>query len=279
LHPDAGVPTLYVKETPPMKILFALPLLAALAACASTPKPAGHLSTYEGLETKDGTVRTGLALRKAQTAVTRVAIEPTKVASGPGTRWLTEAERALLAREADAQLCFELTERYELAPTPAEADARVRAVITRVKPTGRTASAVSAASGFFIPGPIGLRVPGTTGGLSAEAEMLDREGRQLAALIWTRKAQPIGTDDPSLSRLGDALQFIEPFADAAAAAATPEGLKSRKIGDDDPCAAYGPRLRPEGFLAKFATGLYVPQLSGAKAKSADSAETDAVERR
>lgn len=259
--------------------LAALPLMLCLAACASTPKPSGQLSTYEDLKARDGTVRTGLAERKAVTTVTRVAIEPTRIAPGAGTQWLSRDERALLAREADAQLCFELTERYELAPTPAEADARVRAVITRVKPTGRAGSALAAAGGFFIPGPIGLRLPGATGGLSAEAEMLDRDGRQLAALVWTRDAQPIGTDNPSLSRLGDALQFIEPFADAAAAAATPEGLKSRKIGKDDPCAVFGPRIRPEGFLAKFATGLYVPSLSGAKAASADEAGKTASEDR
>ena len=31
----------------------------------------------------------------------------------------------------------------------------------------------------------------------------------------------------------------------------------------DPCAEYGPRLRPEGWITKFATGLYVPRMSGA----------------
>lgn len=254
-----------------MKAWIAAPLLLALAACASTPKPSGQLSSYDGLKTREGAIRTGLAERKAEITVARVALEPTRIVDGPGTAWLSPAERTLLAREADAQLCFEFTERYELAASPSSADARVRAVITRVKPTGRAASALSAASGFFIPGPIGLRVPGTVGGLSAEAEMIDTKGRQLSAVVWTRNAQPVGTDDPSLSRIGDALQFIEPFADAAAAAATPEGLKSRKIGDDDPCAAYGPRIRPEGFLASFATGLYVPELSGAKKEAADKA--------
>lgn len=256
-----------------MKAVTALPLLLMLGACAAIPKPSGQLSTYEGLATREGAVRTGLAQRKAEVRVERVAIEPTVVTAGPQTAWLTDGERALLAREADAQLCFEFTERYALAASPAEADARVRAVITRVEPTGRAASALSAASGFFIPGPIGLRVPGTVGGLGAEAEMLDRQGRQLAAVVWTRDAQPLGTDNPSLSRLGDALQLVEPFADAAAAAATPAGLKSRKIGADDPCAAYGPRLRPEGFLAKMATGLYVPNLSGAKGERTKGVET------
>ena len=33
----------------------------------------------------------------------------------------------------------------------------------------------------------------------------------------------------------------------------------------DPCAQFGPRFRPEGFLAGLASGLYVPEMSGAKA--------------
>jgi len=76
---------------------------------------------------------------------------------------------------------------------------------------------------------------------------------------------PIGADDPSLSRLGDALQFAEPFADAAGKTMTAPTAKPRPIPKPDPCARFGPRFRPEGFLAKFATGLYVPQMSGAQA--------------
>jgi hypothetical protein len=264
-----------------LKQYLALIPLLGLAACATPGKPSGQLSSYEGLSTRDGAVRTGLSERRTTAPadrVRRVAIEPTRIVPGPKTDWLSDGERELLRRETDAQLCFELTERFELTTSPAEADARVRALITRVKPTGRFGSTVSAASGFFIPGPIGLRVPGALGGLGAEAEMVDRDGKQLAALVWNRNATTVGTDNPSLSRLGDALQFVEPFADAAAAAATPKGLKSRRIGEADPCAAYGPRIRPEGFLAKFATGLYVPQLSGARAATAEAASKDAASR-
>ena len=135
-----------------------------------------------------------------------------------------------------------------------------------MKPTGRTASAASAAVGFFIPGPVGLRMPGTLGGLGAETEMVMTGGRQAAALVWNRDATAVGADDPSLNRLGDALQFAEPFADVAAATMTPKGQKSRKIdSDDDPCAQFGPRFRPEGFVAGIASGLYLPGMSGAKA--------------
>lgn len=257
------------------KLIVPLLALACLGACATPGAPSGALSTYDGLTPRSGTLRTGISERKSDadlSSVRRVLLEPARLAPGEQTSWLNDKERALLLRELDAQLCFEITERYELTYDPARADARVRAVVTRVKPTGRAASTASAAAGFFIPGPIGLRVPGTLGGLGAEAELVTSEGRQAAALVWNRDATAVGTDDPSLSRLGDALQFAEPFADVAAATMTPKGLKSRKIeSEDDPCAQFGPRFRPEGFLAGLASGLYVPEMSGAKAvpKGAD----------
>ena len=254
-----------------MKLVFLILLPAALAACATPGRYSGQLSSYDGLQAKDGAVRTSVVRRADKdrlAGVSRVSIRPARLAEGKDTAWLTPAEREVLLREVDAQLCFELTERFVLAPEGEKADADVRVVVTRVEPTGRAASALSAASGFFIPGPIGLRVPGTVGGLGAEAEMIAADGKQTAALVWNRNATPIGTDDPSLSRIGDALQFAEPFGDTVGAVMTPEGLKSRKIEDPDPCAEYGPRFRPEGFLAGMATGLYIPGASKAKAEKA-----------
>lgn len=248
-----------------MRALLALPVLCLLAACTTAHKPAGFLTSYQGLQERDA-LRAKIAQRKAAptVAVRRVRIEPTVLHPGAEAGWLNEAEQATLLREVDAQLCFELSERYEIGKADAEADARVRAAVTRVEPTGRAGSVVAAAASFFIPGPIGVRTPGALGGLSAEAEMLALDGRQLAAITWSRDATAIGTDNPSLSRLGDALQFVEPFADDAAKAMTPVDHEGRKIGKPDPCAEFGPRFRPEGWAARFATGFYFPEMSGAK---------------
>lgn len=252
-------------------------LLLGVSACATAQgKPSGQLTSYDALAPKAGTLRVAVVERADDDAlrqIDKVLIEPTRLV-GRETAWLTPEERSRLLREVDAQVCFEMSERYALTYDATQADARVRVLVTRVKPTGAVGSAAAAAAGFFIPGPIGVRLPGSTGGLGGEAEMLDRSGRQLAALIWNRNANAVGTDDPSLSRLGDALQFAEPFADAVARTFSAEGVKARKIGDDDPCAQFGPRFRPEGFLAKFATGLYVPQMSGARAVPAGG--TDAA---
>ena len=252
-----------------MKAIPSVVALLALGACATKPPPnAGFLSSYDGLVARQDTLRASIRQKadsQALAGIGAVSIAPTELAGGAD--WMTEAERAQLLREVDAQLCFELSERYEIAGPDTVADARVRAAVTGAQPTGRVGSAAAAATKFFIPGPIGVRAPGTLGGLAAEAEMLTADGRQVAAIAWARNANAVGTDDPSLSRLGDALQFAEPFADAAAATMSDKDRKSRKIERAaDPCARYGPRFRPEGFLVKMGSGLYVPELSGARAE-------------
>ena len=256
-----------------MKLLLVLPLLGMAAACASPAPKTGFLSSYDGLAPRPGAVRADVAERKdaaALAAVGRIRLEPARIPANAEAAWLSDEDRRALLREVDAQLCFELSKRYELVADGH--DAQVRAAITRVRPTGRVASAASAAAAFFIPGPIGVRVPGTLGGLGAEAEMLAADGRQIAAVTWNRSAMPLGTDNPSLSRIGDGLQFAAPFADAAAQALTAPGAKTRRVGDPDPCRQFGPRFRPEGWAAKFATKLYVPQMSGARAAPTEPVE-------
>lgn len=257
-----------------MRIAAAISLPLLLAACASAPTQSGFLSGYDGMADREGTVRAAINERRDAEKladVRRVFIAPTRIdAEAP---WLNDVERTVLLRELDAQLCFELSERYEIAPEDDDKAARVRAAVTGVEPTGRAASAASAAASFFIPGPLGLRAPGTLGALSAEAEMLaPLTGEQIAAISWTRTATAVGTDNPSLSRIGDALQFAEPFADAAAEVMTADAPTKQKIdAKTDPCLRYGARFRPEGWAAKFATGLYVPQMSGAKAEAEEEA--------
>ena len=249
-----------------MKNLLILPLLGLVAACSTPTQPTGMLSTYDGLAVKPGAVRASVSDRKdeaALAAVRTVALAPTLAAEDTAA-WMSPLERTTLLREIDAQLCFEMSERYEIAAPDGAADAKVRAILSHVRPTGRVSSAASAAAGFFIPGPIGLRAPGTLGGLGVEAEMVGADGKQLAAITWTRQGMAVGTDNPSLSRIGDAMQFAEPFADDAAKAMTATDRKPIKIAKPDPCAQYGSRVRVEGMAAKFATGLYVPQMSGAK---------------
>lgn len=261
---------------------LAAPLvLLALGACAGTPQQGAFLTSYEGLVPRTDMVRAGALDRtdlEGLAKVQSVRIEPTVFSPrAEATAWITPAEQTAVLREVDAQLCFELSRRFEITSALAPASShRVRAAVTEVIPTGRVGSAASAAAGFFIPGPIGVRVPGTLGGLGAEAELLDSAGQQVAAVVWRRTASAIGTDNPSLSRIGDALQFVGPFADVAAAAMTPEDHTNRSITTEtDPCREFGPRFRAEGFGARFITGLYVPEASAARPAATAPAASEA----
>jgi hypothetical protein len=133
--------------------------------------------------------------------------------------------------------------------------------VVRIDATAPAGSAVAAVANAFIPGPGTVRVPGTTGGLAAEAELLDPRGRQAAAIAWARNANVLGTDSPSLSRVGDALQMAEPFADAVGDTFAPTDRPVRAIADPDPCGRYGPRNQPGGFVTRLVTGLYVPEVN------------------
>lgn len=255
-------------ETILTRSLALVGLTLALGACATAaPERSGFLSGYESLQARKNSGRAHVREFRdspALDSVRRVALTPAVLAQGADSRSpLTPAERQAVLREVDAQLCFELSERFEIVGAE-EADADIRAAVTWFEPTGRFASAASAASGFFIPGPIGLRAPGTLGGLGVEAEMRKTsDQRQIAAIAWARRAMAVGMDDPSLSRVGDALQFAEPFADTAAVVMTPKGLKSRDIdAKTDPCKAYGDRFQPGGFAARMITNLYIPDSRG-----------------
>lgn len=244
---------------------LALLLLAGstLAACQTAPAVnAGFLTSYDGLTTRDDTLRASIRERRdeaAANAVEQVYLEPSVLVAGAGDA-LSEADRALVLREVDRQVCYEMSERFTIVDSAANA-ARVRTAVTGINPTGAAGSGVAAVANVLIPGPGTLRVPGTTGGLAAEAELVAPGGMQVAALAWARNANVVGTDSPSLSRVGDALQMAEPFGDAVGDAFAPTGRAVRPIADPDPCARYGPRTQPAGFATRLVTGLYVPEIN------------------
>jgi hypothetical protein len=255
-------------------------LLLAMGACATAPKPdAGYLSRYDKLGGRGDGLRASVrqwADADALKTVNTVRIQPAAMLDGADeTRALEPLEQRALLREIDAQLCFELSERFAIAAPHESADAEVRSAVTWFRPTGRGASAVSAAAAFFIPGPIDLRAPGTLGALGVETEMQAADGRQIAAVAWARQANAVGTDAPSLVKAGDALQFAEPFADDAAAAMTPTPAPAKRKFESgqDPCRDYGPRVRVGSFAAKVITNLYVPQATVAEPGQTQPSET------
>jgi hypothetical protein len=248
-------------------------LLAALfgvAACQSTPAAhSGFLSTYGGLGGGADGARGPVDRRDdaASDEITWVYIAPSVLALGAESP-LSAEEQAMVRNEVDRQICFEVSERFSVIPEASPQAGTIRTAIVRIDPTNRTGSAVSAVAGFFIPVPIvKFRAPMTTGGLAVESELITPDGRQAAAITWARQAEVVGRAEPSLSRVGDALQLAEPMGDAVGDAFSTRARPVRPIADPDPCARFGSRRDIGRTVANgvvgFATGLYMPEVSGA----------------
>ena len=249
-------------------------LALASGACASggPPSNAGFLTSYEGLTPRTDVVRASVAERRDEalaSTITRLWVAPAEVfdVSEP---ILSHGDRLAVLAEVDRQICYELSERFDIVEQPDHLAGTVRVGVTYIRPTHQAGSAAAAVANFFIPGPIKVRAPGGTGGLGAEAELLTPDGRQAAAIVWRRDAMVVGTDKPSLSRIGDAHQLAEPLGDMVGDALAPSDRAVRSIPDPDPCRRFGPRVRMEGVLAGMATGLYEPRLSGGRTNT----ETD-----
>lgn len=252
--------------------------LCGLAACQTAPAAdSGFLTGYDRLVAREDTIRASIRQYRDEAgaaAIERVWLEPA-VLFGTVGEGLRDQERAMVLREVDRQVCYEISERFTLAASP-EGAARVRTAVVGIGRTAAAGSAVAAVANAFIPGPGTVRVPGTTGGLAAEAELLNARGEQTAALAWSRNANVLGTDSPSLSSVGDALQMAEPFADTVADAFAPADRPARAIPDPDPCGRYGPRVQPGGFVTRLVTGLYVPEVNtGSREDAPDEADSPA----
>ncbi|WP_162938825.1 DUF3313 family protein [Brevundimonas naejangsanensis] len=243
-------------------------MAATVGACATAEvQPgSGFLSTYEGLEPRTDVVRASVLQRRNETlasTVARIWVAPAEL-FGVADPALSDDEQQMVLSEVDRQLCYELSERFEIAEQQDPQAGTVRVGVTHIRATHQAGSAAAAVANFFIPGPIKVRTPGGMGGLGAEAELLTPDGRQAAAIVWRRDAMVVGTDKPSLSRIGDAHQLAEPLGDMVADALAPEDRETRATPSPDPCRRFGPRIRPEGFIAGIATGLYQPELSGGR---------------
>ncbi|HRJ63673.1 MAG TPA: DUF3313 family protein [Brevundimonas sp.] len=135
-------------------------IACGLVACQTAPEPdSGFLSGYDRLKTQEGTVRASIRQHRDETAasaIDQVWIEPTALIGQAGAA-LTAEERAMVLREVDRQVCYEISERFTLAASP-EGSPRVRTGIARIDPTAPAGSAVAAVANAFIPGP-GTRGP------------------------------------------------------------------------------------------------------------------------
>ena len=215
-----------------MKIVLLPAAALALAGCATvTPTNSGFLTSYEGLTPRTGDTRAEALEKRDEAAlagVRRVLIEPTRIAERAALPDSVDgAEALLVAREIDRQLCFALSERFEIV---AEADpeaVRVRAAVTGIQATSGAASVASEE---------------------------DSSSPQAATLSWSRGAG-VAFDRGSLSDVGDAHRYADAFAEAAVRLLAP-GEATRERTGEDPCARFGPRLDVGRQAARFALGLH-----------------------
>jgi hypothetical protein len=247
-------------------------VLLSTSACQTSPvAPSGYLSTYAGVVPQSGRAAKKKGARKhrddaASDAIQSVYIEPAVLALKVQTE-LSDKEKGMVLRELDRQICFEVSERFLIASAPSPEAGTIRTAVVQLRSTERIGSIAAAAVDYFNPLPlINFRVPGTTGGLGVETELVNSSGRQVAALLWNRRTGFLGGTDPSLSRAGDALQIAEPLGDAVGKAFATKKRPKIKIHKPDPCERFGSRrnisrMVANGLVGNF-TGLYAPQIAG-----------------
>jgi hypothetical protein len=238
--------------------------LLALPACATKPPTqTGFLTNQAGMEKVSGTVRAQIERQRdldGLRGVQKVTLLPAKLQEdGDIPDTITPESRLLVLGELDRQLCFRLSRRFELVGPEDPAAARVQAVITRLQETSATASAASAAVSWFLPGG-SVRLPVGRGGLSIEARLDTADGRQAAAMAWSRGAGVV-MDEGSLSEVGDAHRFTSKFADDFTDFLVEPGTQKRALPPQDPCQQYGARLDLGRLAAGQVIGLHVPRPS------------------
>lgn len=199
---------------------FALACAAFLAGCANAPlTPGSSLSSQEGLARSDGMItKSRLRVNKEVVlAAKTVNVMPTTFAPAAAPK-LSDKQRALVANAVSRAMCVALSDRFTVVSMDTPADLTVRTVVTHATETNEVAAGLSAAanlgSNFVdvgVPVPV-PRIPIGLGSLSVEAEAVDREGKQQAAMVWGRGATALFSS-PKISKASDAYDLSSDFGD------------------------------------------------------------------
>ncbi|NEI03063.1 DUF3313 family protein [Rhizobium leguminosarum] len=192
-------------------------LVIALAGCSSLPlTESGSLSSYDSLgpvEGRLGKSRTFLDTT-ALAAAKSVAISPTRLSPLAYSRIHDAGDDRLVSNALDRALCIDLSDKYQVVAPGKPADITVQTVITDIVPTSKAAAGLStvATLGTSVILPVGVpRLPIGLGGLAVEAEAVDGNGVQRAAIVWSRGANSI-TNTARVSEVGDAYGLASSFA-------------------------------------------------------------------
>lgn len=170
-----------------MRVLLVLGLLGALGACANMPlTESGFLSSYEELAPAEERLVWGvpdamLLVRHAEletTSFRAVHVAPVRfVPTGERAAALEEDDRRQLREHLERALREELGRELELAEAPGPGVLTLRAAVTDAEPITPWVNWVM----------VVLLVPTSYGGISGEMELLDDQGRRLAAMTAARE--------------------------------------------------------------------------------------------
>jgi Protein of unknown function (DUF3313) len=276
-------------------LLLGAASVASLSACTTIPKSEGFLSKADNLQPARGL--RGKRLQTPPPAVqiadgTKLIIEPAVFTSNATiSDTITEPERALILNALMRSICsgasakFDITERVEatgaadaqgtastgvttggaIPNTPTAsifADAyRLRTGVSRLIATGKVGAAIGNVTNFVVPTG-GIRPPIGLGGLTVEFELLDPNGQQAGAMVWSRFADVMSSS--SVSRIGDAYSFTATASQDFAALISSSSGTRQAIGSlrlpfgrrsDAICAKYGVEA---GRLAGAFSALALP---------------------
>nr|WP_261327421.1 DUF3313 domain-containing protein [Rhizobium leguminosarum] len=205
-----------------------------LGSCSSVPlTQSGTLQSYSQLGPVEGVMSKSRSFANSQVllAATTVSISPTRLSPQAYSKLRDTKNGALVANVLDRSLCIDLSDKFRIVSPGEGADLNIQAVITDIVPTQKVAAGVSEAVtlGSSVVLPVGVpRLPIGLGGLAVEAEAVDPNGTQSAAIVWARGANSI-TTSPRMSEIGDAYglasSFSDHFAQVLISGKKPEVLK------------------------------------------------------
>lgn len=266
------------------RLVAASAVMCALGACGTVLlNDVGSLSRYDRLRasTEASTTARLYADAGALAGTKTVRIIPTQFpANVAGAAGIGEAERRLVANNADRALCYELSLRYDVVSSR-NADLTVRAQVTRIDQTGLigAGATIGTSAAVTVAGQVGIgfaeglgripipRVPIGLGSLTVEAEALDRRHEQRAAMVWGGAANSF-TSQPRYSRISDAYDLAGDFGQdfgfylatgedpfkAALTLPNWDRIRVTTLGEaplDPDCEAYGRAPGVDGILTDY----------------------------
>lgn len=167
-----------------------------------TDKPLEQVSEQQGRKVAryvDGQLLagiTGFALPKAQLLL-----------PGP-SEYITQDQLDIISNALNRSMCNRLGQYLTVQTAPKPENLQIEFALTGITPTSRVASGVSAAAGFFVPGP--FRLPIGMGAIALDAKATTNE--QTAAFMrWAKGANPV-FNSGKVSTIADAYELVETFS-------------------------------------------------------------------